>query len=107
MIERIIPRLVDRFGFEGTVAISILSGFVLFPVIEKVYNVSLNVFTKMIKFFSDKTFMIRFRSLFCSDCAERHKLHIEFNRNTDNRNSVLVFEPVIVQPPPYEKSLKE
>lgn len=76
-ISNVLHNSVDRFGITkyGIVCVSI--GFVGYPLLKKVADLAIFVFNKIKEWWSKTTIGIRLHSLFCKDCAENHKLHME------------------------------
>ena len=75
-ISNVLNNSVDRFGVTKFGLVCIGVGFIGFPLVRKVADFATGVFNKFNDWWSKTTLGIRLHSLFCADCAEIHKTHM-------------------------------
>jgi hypothetical protein len=64
----------------GVVAGTFLVGVGAYPLVKKIIELAKVAFTKIAEYFSKIPFVVRFKSLFCDDCAIRHRMHMDNHR---------------------------
>ena len=73
----LINNAVDQYGLKTVIGAAVVVGILSYPIIKKISHVALEIFSKCVSWINDTTFLIRFRSLGCDECASHHRHHIE------------------------------
>ena len=77
MISSLIENSISSYGSSVVVGASVLVGIVGYPVIKKIAAVALSILGKVRDYFADSAISIRMHSLWCNQCAENHRRHMD------------------------------
>lgn len=77
----------------GVVTSAFVIGAILPTVLRKVVDVAKRVFAAIKDYFSKVPFFVRVKSMFCDDCAMRHREHVVRRREAIRRDELRIIQP--------------